>query len=190
MDASITQDPLVWVSTLIGIAVALAGVMLYNRLVRSRMHVREAWSTIEVQLERRASLVPNLVAVTKGYAAHERDVFERVTQARAQLAGAGSPASAAEANTTLTAALRSLFAVAEAYPQLKADATFLQLQAQLAETEDKIAYARTYYNSRVLQYNSLIQTVPSALVAQAFAFAEAEFFGSDEEATDVQVTFS
>src|SRR5437660_4399407 len=122
----------------------------YNGLVRSRFRVREAWSGIDVQLKRRASLIPNLVETVKGYAAHERETLEAVTAARAQLQQAGTPGQAAEANNMLTQTLRSLFAVAEAYPNLKADQNFRELQAELTDTEDKVAYARQFYNPNVL----------------------------------------
>lgn len=170
------------------VVVALA---LYNGLVQSRLRVREAWSGVEVQLQRRASLIPNVVETVRGYAAHERETLEGVTRARTQLQAATTPGEAVQANNQLTQALRSLFAVAEAYPDLKADESFRDLQAQLAETEDKIAYARSYYNSLVLQYNSRVATVPSALVAGPFGFREAEFFEADEEAqAPVRVSFS
>jgi len=164
---------------------------LYNGLVRSRLRVREAWSGVEVQLQRRASLIPNVVETVRGYAAHERETLESVTRARTQLQAATTPGEAVQANNQLTQALRSLFAVAEAYPDLKANESFRDLQAQLAETEDKLAYARNYYNSLVLQYNSRVATVPSALVAGPFGFKEAEFFEAGEEAQGpVRVSFS
>lgn len=164
--------------------------LLYNSLVRGRLHVREAWSAVQVQLQRRASLIPNLVETVRGYAAHERDTLENVTRARAQLQSAGTPGEAAQANNLLTQALRSLFAVAEAYPELKANQNFLELQEQLADTEDKIAYARNYYNSRVLQYNARVTTVPTMFLARAFGFTEAEFFEAEEPSQqDVRVSF-
>ncbi len=171
--------------------VAVVGLLIYNGLVQGRLRVREAWSGVQVQLQRRGDLIPNLVETVKGYASHERQTLESVTQARAQLQSAGTPAAAGEANNQLTQALRSLFAVAEAYPDLKANASFRDLQAQLADTEDKLAYARNYYNSLVLQYNGRVTTVPSAFVAGAFGFSEAEFFQADEaSAGPVRVSFS
>ena len=161
----------------------VGALLLYNNLVRGRLQVREGWSGVQVQLQRRGDLVPNLVETVKGYAAHERGVFESVTRARAQLQSATTPGEAGEANNALTQALRTLFAVAEAYPDLKASQNFQELQAQLAETEDKIAYARNYYNAVVLRYNSQVSTIPGAFVAGPFGFREAEFFAGDEAST-------
>lgn len=161
--------------------VVVWALLAYNGLVRGRLGVREAWSAVDVQLQRRASLVPNLVETVKGYAAHERQTLESVTRARTQLQTATTPGEAMQANNQLTQALRTLFAVAEAYPDLKASEGFRDLQAQLSETEDKIAYARNYYNSVVLAYNVRVNTLPSVFVARAFGFAEAEFFQADEE---------
>jgi LemA protein len=173
------------------VAVIVLGLSLYNGLVRARLQVREGWSAVEVQLQRRASLIPNLVETVKGYAAHERETLENVTRARAQLQNATTPGAAGEANNALTQALRSLFAVAEAYPDLKANENFRQLQSQLADTEDKIAYARNYYNSLVFQYNTRVSTIPSAIIAVSYGFHEAEFFAADEAAQqDVRVSFS
>jgi LemA protein len=174
-------------------AIVLLGVvvlMMYNGLVRARLRVREAWSAIQVQLQRRASLIPNLVETVKGYASHERGTLEQVTQARAALQSAGSPAQAAEANNVLTGALRTLFAVAEAYPDLKANQNFLALQRDLADTEDKISYARTYYNANVRQYNERVHTIPTAIIAGMFGFHSEQFFQASAESwQDVQVRF-
>lgn len=155
-------------------------VLLYNGLIRARLAVGEAWSAVQVQLQRRANLIPNLVETVSGYARHERGTFESVTRARSQLQSATTPAEAAQANNMLTQALRSLFAVAEAYPELKANQNFLDLQAQLSDTEDKIAYARNFYNSRVLDYNTRISSVPGVFIAGMFGFRSAEFFKGDE----------
>jgi LemA protein len=164
---------------------------LYNGLVKARLRVREAWSGIDVQLKRRASLIPNLVETVKGYAQHEREVFENVTRARSMLQQAGTPAQAAEANNMLTQTLRSLFAVAEAYPDLKANQNFLDLQNELSDIEEKIAYARQFYNSNVLSYNTKTETFPSTIFANMFNFEPAEFFEAEEEARqDVRVDFS
>jgi LemA protein len=160
--------------------VAIVGLGIYNGLVQGRIKVREAWSGVGVQLQRRAELVPNLVETVRGYASHERQTLESVTAARTRVQGATTPGEAMEANNQLTAALRTLFAVAEAYPDLKANQGFRDLQAQLAETEDKIAYARNYYNAVARDYNGKVSTVPSAFVAGAFGFQEAEFFEADE----------
>jgi LemA protein len=163
---------------------------MYNGLVRARLRVREAWSGIDIQLKRRASLIPNLVETVKGYAAHERETLENVTRARAMLQGAGTAHEAAQANNMLTQALRSLFAVAEAYPDLKANQNFLQLQEELGDTEEKIAYARQFYNRNVLSYNTSIATVPTMFIANMFGFHAEEFFEAEEEARqDVRVSF-
>ena len=164
---------------------------MYNGLVQARLRAREAWSGIDVQLKRRASLIPNLVETVKGYAQHEREVFENVTRARAMLQQAASPGQAAEANNMLTQTLRSLFAVAEAYPELKANENFLDLQNELSDTEDKIAYSRQFYNTNVLSYNTKTETFPTVIFANMFNFEPAEFFEAEGEAReDVQVSFS
>jgi len=157
----------------------LVAIYLYNGLIRSRQRVREGWSAIDVQLQRRASLVPNLVEAVRGYAAYERGTMERITEARGALKAAPSPAAAARANDTLTSALSTLFAVAEAYPDLKASERFAQLQADLADTEDKIAFARNYYNGAVEAYNIKVQTFPGLLAARLFGFRAAEFFAAE-----------
>jgi LemA protein len=163
---------------------------LYNGLVTSRMHVRESWSGIDVHLKRRSSLIPNLVETVKGYAAHEREVFENVTKARAALMSAGDAKAAAEANNQLTGALKTLFAVAENYPQLRASENFMQLQKELSDIEAKIAYARQFYNSNVMSYNTRIQIFPNVLVAGPFGFKPADFFAAtEEEKADVKVSF-
>jgi LemA protein len=173
------------------LVLGLVALGMYNGLVRARLRAREAWSGIDVQPKRRASLIPNLVETVKGYAAHERQTLEAVTNARAALQQAGSPAQAADANNMLTQTLRSLFAVAEAYPELKADANFRQLQEELTDTEDKIAYARQFYNTNVLDYNARIETFPSMIFARMFNFQPSEFFEAEEAAReDVQVSFS
>ena len=164
---------------------------MYNGLVRARLRVKEAWSGIDVQLKRRASLVPNLVETVKGYATHERVVFENVTRARSMLQQAGSPGEAAQANNMLTQTLRSLFAVAEAYPDLKANENFLELQRELSDIEEKIAYSRQFYNSNVLSYNEKTATFPTVIFANMFNFEPAEFFEAEEDdRQDVQVSFA
>ena len=171
------------------LAIVLIG--MYNGLVRSRLQVREAWSSIDIQLKRRSSLIPNLVETVRGYASHERETLENVTQARAQLDNAGTAGQAAQANNMLTQALRSLFAVSEAYPDLKANVNFQQLQSELADTEDKIAYARQFYNRNVLSYNGKVQTVPTAMIAGMFGFREEDFFEAEEgDREDVTVSFA
>ena len=173
------------------VVVAFVFILTYNGLVRARLRTKEAWSGIDVQLKRRASLIPNLVETVKGYAAHERGTLEAVTEARARLQQAGSPGEAAQANNMLTQTLRSLFAVAEAYPDLKANQNFLDLQRQLSDTEDKIAYARQFYNTNSLSYNTKTQTFPSVILANMFGFQPVEFFEAEEEARqDVNVSFA
>lgn len=176
------MDPTIIILIVLGLLI-VGGLVLYNGLVRGRLGVREGWSGVQVQLQRRADLVPNLVETVKGYAAHERGVFESVTKARTQLQNATTPGQAGEANNALTQTLRTLFAVAEAYPDLKASQNFRELQAQLAETEDKLAYARNYYNAVVLRFNSQVSTIPGVFIAGPFGFREAEFFAGDEAAT-------
>jgi len=164
---------------------------LYNGLVRSKMRVGEAWSGIDVQLKRRSSLIPNLVETVKGYAAHEREVFEKVTQARSALMGAQGPAEAAQANSQLTSALKTLFAVAEAYPQLRATENFQKLQSELSDIEAKIAYARQFYNSNVMDFNTKIRLFPNVLLAGPLGFREASFFAAtEEEKADIKVSFA
>ncbi len=148
----------------------------YNGLVQLRNRVKNAWSQIDVQLKRRADLIPNLVETVKGYAKHEKTVFENVTKARSSLMNATTVKENAEANNMLTESLKSLFAVAENYPELKASENFRQLQAQLSETEDKIAYSRQFYNDTVLMFNNKVQMFPSNILASLFHFTEAEYF--------------
>ena len=163
----------------------LAIVLLYNGLVRASQHVREAWGAIEVQLQRRASLIPNLVEAVKGYAAYERGTMEKVVSARGALSAAAGPRAAAQANAELTSALGTFFAVAEAYPDLKANQRFAQLQADLADTENKIAYARNYYNGAVEIYNVKVESFPGLLVAGPAGFRRAEFFAAEAAAVSV-----
>lgn len=162
----------------------------YNSLVTLRNRVSESWSGIDVQLKRRSSLIPNLVESVKGYASHEKEVFEQVTKARSALMSAETPHQKAEADNALSGTLKSLFAVAEAYPQLRANENFLGLQRDLSDTEDKIAYARQFYNSNVLQYNTKIELFPSVIIANTFGFKKSEFFETDEVGRqEVQVSF-
>lgn len=163
---------------------------LYNGLVTAKARVDESWSGIDVQLKRRADLIPNLVETVKGYATHEKSVFENVTKARSALMGAGTPKEKAEANNQLSAALKSLFAVAEAYPDLKASQNFADLQQQLGDTEDKIAYSRQFYNTNVLDYNVKIKVFPNVLLAGPLGFREVEFFkAAAEEKEEIKVKF-
>ena len=177
---------------LVVVLVALLWVIaVYNKLVRGRNRVREAWSGIDVQLRRRASLVPNLVESVKGYAAHERTVFEEVTRARGALQQASGAAAAAGANTALSQALGHLFAVAEAYPQLRASESFTGLQRDLGDAEDKVAFARQFYNRNVLDFNTRVESFPGNLIAGALGFLTAEYFEtSGEGRAEVKLDFS
>lgn len=163
---------------------------LYNSLVSARERIKEAWSGIEVQLKRRSSLIPNLMEAVKGYAKHEKSVFENVTKARSALLGAKNPKQAAAADNMLTDALKTLFAVAEAYPKLEASANFKELQQELSDTETKIAASRQFYNANVLDYNTKIKIFPNVLIAGLFNFKPEEFFDADEESTkEIKVKF-
>lgn len=158
----------------------------YNRFVRLRQHLKESWSDIDVELKRRYELIPNLVATVKGYAAHEREVLESVTELRNRAASnRGSAASQAVDESALMLGVRKLFAVAEAYPDLKANANFLALQEQLAETEDRIAAARRFFNGNVRDMNSLRESFPSSIVASMFGFEAGTFFELESEAERV-----
>lgn len=169
----------------------IALIALYNRFVRLRNRVDNAWAQIEVQLKRRHDLIPNLVESVKGYAAHERGTFEAVTEARAAAQGARTPGEASQAEGLLSQALGRLFAVAEAYPELQADENFRQLQTELSETENRIAISRQVYNDTVLTFNNSIQTFPGVVLAGPFGFAKREFFETDEaERAAPQVDFS
>lgn len=162
----------------------------YNKLVTLKLRVEESWAQIDVQLKRRSSLIPNLVETVKGYAAHEKAVFENVTEARSRLMSAETPGQKAEADNMLTGALKSLFAVAEAYPELKASENFGKLQEELSDTEDKIAYARQFYNQNVMEYNLRLKVFPDVVVANLFGFKAEEFFQAGEgERADVKVDF-
>ena len=167
------------------IIILAAIVLLYNGLVTGRKKKKNAWAQIDVQLNRRADLIPNLVETVKGYAGHEKTVFEDVTAARAGLMNANGVKEINEANNQLTNTLKTLFAVAENYPELKANENFKELQAQLAQTEDKIAYSRQFYNDSVLMYNNKCQTFPSNIIANSFGFKEADFFEAAGEARSV-----
>jgi len=163
---------------------------LYNGLVTARIRVKEAWSGIDVQLKRRSSLIPNLMEAVKGYAKHEKEVFENVTKARSALVGAKTPNEAASANNMLTGALKSLFAVAEAYPNLRASENFQELQEEISDTETKVAAARQFYNSNVMDYNTKIKVFPNVIIANMLNFKDELFFEADEsEKADVKVKF-
>jgi LemA protein len=172
------------------IVVLVVSVLIHNGLVRRRNQVDNAWSQIDVQLKRRYDLIPNLVETVKGHASHERGTLEAVTEARAQAISAQGPADQAAAENVLTGALKSLFAVAESYPDLRASQNFLELQQELSATEDRAAYARQYYNDAVLTYNNAVTTVPQNLFAAIFRFRTREYFqAGGEERGPVQVRF-
>jgi LemA protein len=181
----------IWVIVLVVLVliVVVAAVAIYNRLVRLRNRAENSWAQVDVQLRRRYDLIPNLVEAVKGYAAHERGTFDEVTQARTAAQQAKGVAEQAEAENVLTAAIGRLFAVAEAYPQLRATENFQQLQAQLAETEQKIAVSRQVYNDTVLSYDNALETVPTNIVASVFGFRPQAYFeteGAAREAPAVQ----
>ncbi len=171
---------MLWVILIILGVLILAGIVIYNGLVRSNVRVDEAWSDITVQLKRRADLIPNLVNTVKGYAAHEKTVFEDVTEARAKTLSAQGPADAAKAENQFQSALKSLFAVAEAYPDLKANENFKQLQEELVDTEDKIQASRRFYNGSARDLNTKIKVFPTSIFAGMMGFKPREFFEVDE----------
>ena len=175
------------------ILIVVGGIASYNRFVSQRNLIKDAWANIDTELRRRYDLIPNLVSTVQGYAAHEKQVFEDVTKARAMATAAtGSPAAQAAAEGPFVAALRQLLAVAENYPQLKANENFLALQAELSNTEDRLQTARRFYNSNVRDYNRRVQSFPSAVIANMFHFKEEQFFEVDEalrEAGAPQVNF-
>ena len=177
----------------VGAVVALGLILIgvYNSLIRKRNRVDEAWSDIEVQMKRRYDLIPNVIETVKGYAAHERGVFENVTKARSAAMGATTPQEHARAENMLSNTLKTLFAVAEAYPDLKANANFLDLQRELADTENKIQAARRFFNGVVLEFNNGIQVFPTNIFAGMLGFSKREFFDLEEEAAKqpVQVKF-
>lgn len=172
------------------VLVLLYGVGLYNSFVKLATRVEEAWSDIDVQLKRRYDLIPNLVNTVKGYAAHESGVFEKVTEARSKAMQAGSVADHGAAENMLSGALKSLFAIAEAYPDLKANTNFLELQRELSDTENKIQASRRFYNGTVMELNTKVDMFPSNIIAKAFNFAKREFFEIEEgEKEPVKVEF-
>jgi LemA protein len=161
-------------------------IAIYNGLVRLRNRVDNAWSQIDVQLKRRHDLIPNLIETVKGYAAHEQGTFEKVVQARNAAMSAQGPEQTAQAENVLTGALKSIFALAEAYPDLKANQNFLALQEELTSTEDRISYSRQFYNDSVLKYDNKLETFPSNTVAGMFGFKPREYFKTDDP-TDREV---
>jgi len=174
---------------LIGLAV-LYFLVVYNSLATLVVRIKEAWSQIDVQLKRRVDLIPNLVNTVQAYAKHEKEVFENVTKARSALMGAKSPKDVGSADAELTGALKSLFAVAEGYPELKAQDGFINLQKELSDTEDKVAYSRQFYNSVVRELNEKLAVFPTNLVGRLFGFKEKEFFEATEtERQAIKVDF-
>jgi LemA protein len=174
-----------WIIIAVIAVLVLWIIMVFNRLIVLRTRVEEAWADIEVQLKRRYNLIPNLVNTVKGYAGHEKEVFEKVTQARSAAMGATGISEKAQAENQLSQTLKSLFAVAEAYPQLKANENFLGLQKELTDTEDKIQYSRRFYNTNVRDFNIKTQTFPSNLIANMFAFKKKDMFEAEEAAREV-----
>ncbi len=179
------------IAAIVAGVVVLYAISLYNRMRTGSNKVDNAWSGVDVELKRRYDLIPNLVQTVKGYAEHEQETFDRVTQARSLGIAAKSVPQQAEAENMLTQALRSVFAVAEAYPQLRASENFQQLQAELTQTESRIAFARQYYNDAVLKFNNLIQVFPNLLLAGPMGFRKKDFFEIDEASRGpVKVDFS
>jgi LemA protein len=173
---------MIWLWIVLGLVVLLLlfGVVAYNRFVSQRQQIKDAYANIDTELRRRYDLIPNLVESVRGYAQHERATFEEVTRARAAAIEAQGPAQQAQAENVLTSALRSLFAVAESYPELRASENFQALQAELSNTEDRIQVSRRFYNANVREYNERVQSVPSNVIASTFGFKEEEFFEIEE----------
>ena len=172
------------------VVVAVIAIGIYNGLIKLKNRVDEAWSDIDVQLKRRHDLIPNLVNTVKGYATHEKELFEKVTQARTAAMGAQTPAQKEQAENALSGTLKSLFAVAENYPDLKANQNFLELQRELTDTEDKIQAARRFYNSNIRDFNIKIETFPSNIIAGMLNFSKRDFFAAEEsEKENVKVEF-
>jgi LemA protein len=169
-----------WIVVGAVVLLTLYVITIYNGLIKSKVRVDEAWSDITVQLKRRADLIPNLIETVKGYAKHEKEVFENVTKARSALMGANGVAETAQAENMLSGALKSLFAIAEAYPDLKANQNFQDLQAELVDTEDKIQASRRFYNGAVRDLNIKVKTFPTVLFARMLGFSEKEFFELEE----------
>lgn len=177
-----------WVILIIVVVLVLAFIGIYNSLIVLRNRVRNAWSQIDVQLKRRYDLIPNLVETVKGYAAHEREIFEKIAEARSMAINAKGPAETAKANDMLSGTLKTLFAVAEAYPDLKANQNFLALQEELSGTENKISFARQFYNDTVMAYNIGIEVFPRNVIAGMFNFKEEQLYqipGAEKEAPKV-----
>jgi LemA protein len=170
----------VWIAVGIVVVLLLYAILAFNALVRHRNRVENAWSGIDVQLRRRYDLIPNLIETVKGYAAHERELFQEVTEARTRAIAAGTVGDQAQAETDVTRSIGRLLAVAEAYPQLRANENFLALQEELTATESKIAFARQFYNDQVMRYNTMIEQFPSLIIARMGRFRQREFFEAEE----------
>ncbi len=178
--------PLIIVLLVIAVVAVIAGVAMYNGLIRSKNQVENAWSQIDVQLKRRLDLIPNLVETVKGYAAHEQETLQQVITARnAAIAAPDTPEGQAAPNNMLAGALGKLFALSEAYPDLKANQNYLALQEELTATEGRVAYARQFYNDAVLGYNNKIESIPTVFVAKMLGYSEREYFEADESARSV-----
>ncbi len=183
------MDPISWIILIAVVAMVLWIVGVYNGMVTLKNRTDEAWSDIDVQLKRRYDLIPNLIETVKGYASHERELFQRVTEARTRAMGAQAPAEKAQAENILSGTLKTLFAVAENYPQLKASENFLELQRELIDTEDKIQAARRFYNANVRDFNIRLEVFPDMLVARQLGYAKREFFeiaGAEKEPVTVK----
>lgn len=184
------MDPITIIFLVVIIGAALWIVSIYNGLITLKNRVDEAWSDIDVQLKRRYDLIPNLVETVKGYATHEKELFEKVTQARTQAMGAGTVAEKGQAENMLSGTLKSLFAVSESYPDLKANQNFLELQRELTDTEDKIQASRRFYNGNVRDFNIKIEVFPETIIAKQLGFTKREFFEIEaKEKEPVQVKF-
>ncbi len=183
---------MVWIIAGVLVLLVLFFIVTYNSLIVLRQRVRNAWAQVDVQLKRRYDLIPNLVSTVQGYMTHERETFEQITKARSQAMNASDPAESAQAESQLTGTLRTLFAVAENYPELKADQNFRELQKELSDTESKIAYARQFYNDIVQKFNTRIHVFPTVLIAGLLGFTERSFFNLEEGSVEreaVQVSF-
>ena len=177
---------MLWIVLAVVALLVIGAILIYNGLIRSRNQVENAWSQIDVQLKRRIDLIPNLVETVKGYAAHEKETLDAVIQARNQaIAAPGDPHAQANADNVLTGALRQVFALSEAYPDLKANQNFLALQEELTATEGRVAYARQFYNDSVLTYNNKIQQFPSVVFASMLHFEKKDYFEADDAAKTV-----
>jgi len=176
----------VWIVLGLVVLLVIFGIVSYNSLIRGRNQVENSWSQIDVQLKRRIDLIPNLVETVKGYAAHEQETLDRVIQARnSAIAAPSTPAAQSQADNVLTGALRQVFALSEAYPDLKANQNFLALQEELTATEGRVAYARQFYNDSVLNYNNKLQTFPTVIFANMLKFDKREYFEADEASREV-----